>query len=159
MKPIKLEDLIPEEVDLKIGAKTYTLRKLNLQDEIWLNKTYGTKLEDIFGNVEFEFISKIIFRLLKDKTDFAAEELDEPQYDDDGNIISQTTKITGPEKIMRALSGVHEKQDAYFALMSTIGISRPVLDEMTEEELKRLNSENKKKVTAKKPVGEKSLTK
>lgn len=139
MESIKIEDFVPEDADITIGGKVYGMRKINVDDEVWLKTRFGKSIQAIFQNMEFDQIAKLIFRQLKDKSDFLPEVLKE--YDDDGNAIEVT--VTGPQKIMRQMTGVAEKNEAIFSVVQLIGISRPMMDKLVDEEIER-----KKKVIA-----------
>lgn len=128
MKPVDLDQLIPQESKVKLGDKKYTLRKINLDDEIWVKATFGNAVDKIFVEQNFEAISKIAFRLLEDKTDFAGGE--ETQIDDDG--FPKKCRVSGPEKIRRLISGPKEKVDFLWAVFKTFGISRPEPSEDVE---------------------------
>lgn len=143
LDPVSIEKFIPQDAVITLGGKEYELRKVNARDEVWLKEVFGAKLQFIFQELDFDSISKIIFRLLKDKTDFLPHTIE--GHDDDGRVID--VFVSGPQRVLEAISGIHEKQEAYFSLMHCIGISRPVVDKMVEEELERQAEEDKKKVT------------
>lgn len=143
---MKLTELMPRERSFYLSAtkKTYTLRKLNLEDEVWLAEALGNqKLSEIFGRdngvIDMESICKIVYRQMEDRTDFKKENI--VDYDDSGEEIQR--EIGGYKKLMHLLE-YDEVEDFIWALNETLGISRPKV----EKELKKKSS--KKKVTKKK---------
>jgi hypothetical protein len=46
---MNLEDLKPMPSKIELEGKTYKLRQINLNDEIWLKKTFGTQLANLFS--------------------------------------------------------------------------------------------------------------
>lgn len=137
MKEVEIEDLIPEDATITLGGKEYEMRKFNVEDEVWLKKTFGKGLQLIFQGLEYDQISRIIFRQLKDKTDFMPTE--EEALDDDGYKI--TKKITGPDMVLRKICGMKEKNEAIYSIVQLLGVSRPIMDKLVEQEM-----EEKKKV-------------
>lgn len=127
----KLEDIVPQNAEVVINGRPYTLRKITLADEAWL-KAQGN-VEQKFIQEDMDFIAKFAFRLLVDKTDFLPVERD--GHDDDGNAIK--LKVTGPQRILEGMSGPEQKYDLFKALCQTLGISRPLMDKMVEERLKK----------------------
>lgn len=127
----KLEDIIPTDTMVTIGAKEYEIRKINLEDEAWLKK-FGNA-QQLVQKEDVEFMSRLTFRLLKDKSDFLPTK--EKTYDDDGNEVEVT--VTGPQRILRSMSGPSMRFQWVQSLMVTFGISRPMFDKMIEEALKK----------------------
>lgn len=142
----KLEDIVPEDQQIRIGGKEYTLRKITLEDEVWL-KQYGN-INALMQKEDVAFMSRLTFRLLVDKSDFLP--VKEKGFDDDGNEVE--IQVTGPQKILRSLSGPSARFEWVRTLMATFGISRPMFDQMIEDALK------KNEIAQSNPVGEKSLT-
>lgn len=122
MEKVKLEDLIPEESTIKLGGKEYDLRKINVQDEVWLRNRYGERTKTLFIGNDMEPICALAFRLLKDKKDFVA--LEEDGYDDNG--FPKKILVTGEDRVMRAISGDKEKSEAMWSVFKVFGISRPL---------------------------------
>ena len=137
MDNISIEDFVPQDAEIVIGGKTYHMRKINVEDEVWLRTTFGKGISDIFMNMHFDQIARLIFRQLKDKSDFMPTE--EDGLDDDGYPVK--VKVTGPMRILKSMTGMQEKNDAVYAVVQLIGVSRPMMDKMVEAEL-----EEKKKV-------------
>lgn len=127
----KLEDLRPEDASLTINGKVYELRKMNLGDEIWLKK-FGD-IQKLMNVEDVSFMSKLTFRLLKDKTDFA--QTTEDGYDDDGAKIMVTK--SGPDKIMEGFHGPAARLEWMTTLCVVFGISRPIFEGMVEDALKK----------------------
>lgn len=144
-----LDQLMPEDAEVTIGGKVYGLRKLNLHDEAWL-KQFGN-IDKRFKAEDMDFMAKMCFRQLKDKADFLPKE--ESGYDNDGNEI--TVKLTGPQRILLAMAGPSAKFNLIEALMVTIGISRPMFNQMIEDAVKKNELIME---AAMNPIGEKSST-
>lgn len=115
-----LDDLIPQEASLKIENKEYFLRKLNLSDEVWIKTKIGD-VQKVFTEQDFEAITKIAFRLLKDKADFLPKTLSD--YDENGN--QSDVFFSGPEMLQIAIVGQAQKMELLWAVFNTFGISRP----------------------------------
>lgn len=147
---IKLEDIVPQNATIEINGKAYTLRKINLADEAWL-KSQGD-LQDKFTNEDMDFVSKFAFRLLVDKSEFMPTV--RKGFDDDGYEVDE--KVTGPQRILEGMSGPEQKYELFRALCQTLGISRPLMDKMVEERLKK--NQTKPPNRRERRAGEKSLT-
>lgn len=141
-----LEMLVPEDQTLKIGEKEYEIRKINLQDEVWM-KQFGD-IQHRLNAEDMDFSSKLCFRLLKDKSDFLPIEV--ADHDDEGNPIQK--KITGPQRILMAMSGPKARFEMMQTICACFGISRPMFNEMVEDALK------KNGIVLENPAGEKSST-
>lgn len=145
MKKINLKDLCPEDAVINLEGKEYTLRKINLEDEAWLLNEFGDRLESVLKEVNMLEISKIVFRQLRNKSDFVAQS--QTEIDQDG--IEVTTTLGGYKLLLKKISGINEKLSIYKALLKTIGISRPILDQ--------LDIDDQKKSPMKTQTGEQSL--
>lgn len=141
---IKLEDLIPAQADLRLWVngklKNFKLRPIDLRDEVWMANKFGAGIQEIFEQVKMEEICHIIFHQLENKEPFKAIEYEE--YDDDGEVL--VLKKTGPHRVMEGIKGVDHKVEVFKALLETIGISKPMLNELEQKEVV------KKKVISKK---------
>lgn len=154
---IDLDMLIPEPSTIQLvsngGLKQYELRAMNLRDEAWLTRTFGSDLSKIFAELQMEAISKIIFHLLVDKSDFAAEQRKE--YDDDG--LSKDVLVTGAERVMEGMVSKKHQLDVLQSLLKTMGVSRPVVEAIEKEEASKKKTVPRKKQD-KPQTGAKSLT-
>lgn len=147
-------DLIPEDSTVKLGDKEYNLRRIELNDEAWMARTFGDDLQIIFTELRMPEICKIVFHQMKDKADFTAIEVTD--HDDDGVI--QTRLVTGPELLMRKVIGKRQQFDVVASLLKTLGFSRPILDE-AEDAAASVKKKRAKKVRRNpKQTGAKSLT-
>lgn len=126
-----LEKLMPEDAIVIINGKEYGIRKINLNDEVWL-KQFGN-IQKKFDVEDLDFMAKLCFRLLKDKSDFLPMEIDD--YDDDGNKFKRV--MTGPQRIMELMAGPSNKLELMQAMMVTFGVSRPMFNEMMTDALKK----------------------
>jgi len=141
---IDITTLIPQEAKIELyhdeKLKAYTLRPLTLRDEAWLKASFGDKIEVIFKEMQMDKIARVIFRLLVEKADFASIQVDE--YNDDGDSVS--VKVTGPQRVMEAIRGQGHQVKVLQGLLETMGLSRPVMEELEKD------SKVKKKVSPKK---------
>jgi len=158
MKSFDLTDLIPEKSEIKLAIngneKAYVLRPLNLEDETWVKRKFGDRIEDIFKNLEMDKICQIVYRLMEDKTDFKMLEIKE--INDDGEEV--LVKKTGPDRLMKCVVGKQHQIDILNSLLATFGASRPILDKIEQEELARQESKKKQIPPKGQQTGQKSLT-
>lgn len=140
---LKLEDLIPEgsEFKLRITGKTYKLRPFSMQDELWIQKTFGDGIHDIFKKLKMQEICRITFHQLEDKSEFTKREV--KFVNEEGDSTVQT--LGGVELLFSLISGTDEKIEIVNALLATIGLSRPVVQKL--EEADRLEKEKKSLAT------------
>ena len=136
-----LKELIPLDTKVKLNGKEYELRKLNAEDEAWIQNIVGEgdALQTALQKMDMSVISKILFRQLKDKSDFLP--IKEQGHDDDGNPVE--VFVSGPKMVLRSIVGVEQKLEVYYAIMETIGVSRAQLDKLTEQEMKKLEAKEK----------------
>lgn len=135
---VKLEDLLTDRATFKLkatGEREHTLRLVNLEDQAWIKRTFGAELgiQYIFQQRQWDEIAKIAYRLLEDKAAFPA--FDETVIDDEGETV--TRRISGPQSFMRAVTGLEECTLVLKALLTSIRLSNPQIDEVLQEELKK----------------------
>jgi len=138
MKAIKLDDLIPEKatVFLKTVNKGFILRPISLDDQMWIKRKWNDdELKKLLETVDMGELSKLVYRLIEDKTEFKAQDITE--IDEEGE--EKKTRVSGPELLRKSIFGDAEKIVVYKALMQTIGISAPMFDEMAGDEIKKNN--------------------
>lgn len=113
---INVEDLIPEagEFTLKRTGKSYRVRPVNLQDEIWMIKTFGgeSAVEEIFTKVKFWEIGRIVYHQLEDKSGF--KPVDVTIENENGESFQ--SKMGGVELLLSLVEGAKEKEAIYSAL-------------------------------------------
>ncbi len=133
---IELKDIVPRGATIKLSMKnrTYRLRAVTLDDEIWMNETFGSTLEDIFKNLKMKEVCKIVFHQMEeeDKQDFLA--IDVEFINEKGEKLLK--RMGGSDLLMIHILGYSEKIALYEALMETIGLSRPLQKKLSEEEKK-----------------------
>jgi hypothetical protein len=131
---IKIEELVPEDATftLKKTGKTYRLRAITVSDEIWITRTFGERIESIFKEVKMEDVCKVIFHQLEkdDKEDFLAKDVD--IINEEGERLK--VKIGGAELLSALISGHSEKLHLFEALLTTMGLSRPIRDKIEGSE-------------------------
>lgn len=137
--PIGLEELIPSEAQFDMNEKTYTLRKINLEDQVWMKAKYGERLDEIFEKLPLKEVCEIVFHLLpnEQKADFAFKVVEE--YDDDGKMTE--VEKTGPAQVRSCISGIGQQIKLVKALLKTVGISQPILDRLAEDDIKKNEAE------------------
>jgi hypothetical protein len=147
---MELEDLLPEKPEFKLVStgKMYQLRLVNLEDHVWLKNKFGSSenFTDVMRNQDWSKAILFVYRLLVDKSEFMASE--EPGVDDDGNPVK--TLVTGPFKLLRAISGAEEAAYIMGALAKAIMLSNPMINDAVKEELKNELKKNS--------IGQKSST-
>jgi|SRR6185312_13205963 len=134
MKPIQLDEIIPSEAHITLtvlgDSRVFKLRPINLDDEVWLNETFGDTLQSIFSKSKFQEICKIVFHQMDeaDKVLFAARDI--PYTDVDGE--KKTVRRGGAALLQACVKGPAEKQEIMYALLKTLGISRPLVDKLAQ---------------------------
>jgi len=148
MKPLDFKDLselIPEsaEFKLRITGKIYHLRPVTLADESWMAKTFGKEVDKIV-DMSPVTLSRVVFRLMTEESKKDFLEKDVTFIDESGHEIHQ--KLGGSELLLHCISGVNEKIEVMQAFLQTLGISRPMQDEIIKEEEKK-NQVNQSKTS------------
>lgn len=122
---MKLEDIIPQPATftLKQTGKTYTLRPISLDDEIWLHREFGADIQNIFAQGRMKEISRIVFHQLvdEDKEDFLQKKV--TYVNEEGVKISEMKK-GGSDLLNAVIIGQSEKLEVIKALVKTLGVSR-----------------------------------
>lgn len=118
-----LIDIIPTTGSFKLAStgKEYYLRPITLADEIWMKKTFGNKISEVFSTPDFDGIVRIVYHQLLDKHDFTERTVED--YDENGSAI--TEKIGGYKLLALLTKGEQEKVSMIWALNETLGVSRP----------------------------------
>lgn|SRR3990167_4065428 len=126
---MKLADMIPERAVFVIDGKEYWLREVTLADHAWIQHTFGNQIEIIFKEQKMVEIGKIIYRLLEDKSDFLPADISD--FDDNGEAVKR--RISGPERFLSRIKGPAKQLELFNALLKTIGISQPIMDELEKK--------------------------
>lgn len=112
---LDLQDLRPAEAELELSekpGKKYTLKKMSLAVQIWVNQRFGKdQIAAIFENTQIPELTEITHHLLKDKTDFPTLESFQEC------IVTQQDRIN----IIKAM-------------LHVVGISQPVIDKLSRDE-------------------------
>ncbi len=137
---MELAYLKPKETLIKLESvgREYTLRPINLEDESWIQETFGERLAEALENSND--LSRIIYRLIKDKSDFKLQEV--KIIDEEG--VETVEKIGGHKLLKRMISGLDDKMQMIQAFNTVLGVSRPEAEENDENESS--NEDDKKKV-------------
>lgn len=145
-----IKDIFPETpvFTLQNSGKMYELRLVNLEDTIWVRANIGDEkaVMKMIRELDWHYIVKFVYRLLKDKSDFMAGEATE--INDDG--VEFIRKLTGPDKLLKAISGQEEGTHLLGALVTSISLSNPMVAKMVKDETQ--------KKTLEELTGQKSLT-
>ncbi len=109
---LNLNDLKPKEFDLELSerpGKPFTLKKFSLASQIWVsNRFQNDNIEEIFKNQRIGDISEIAYYLIKDKHGLSLEQFQEL-------VVTQKDKVALIQ-----------------AMLETIGISQPLIAEITK---------------------------
>lgn len=139
--------LKPKESTFRLKSakdKVFTMNPITLADEVWLDETYGQeKIQKIFNDMNIKEISRIVFRLLKTEDKLFFKPQDVLFVNENGE--SEEIKLGGVELLRSMVIGNEEKLALMMALLENIGISRPVLDELSKEEVKKKKVSPRKK--------------
>lgn len=158
---VNLEDLIPQAsvFELAKTGKTYRVRPISLEDEVWLAETFGPSLQRLLTEVNFAALARIAFHQmeLEDQKEFLAKDVE--IVNDEGE--KATVRIGGYKLLLGMLSGRPEKDRLCTAVLETFGISRPIVERLEkkilEEQATALAAEGKSPV-ASRSTGPKRLT-
>lgn len=140
MKEITLGEVIPRasEFTLRQTGKTYRLRPVTLDDEIWIERTYQDKggLSQVLATMNIPEICRAVFHQLvpEDQAEFAQRDV---TFIDEDTGCSETKKVGGFRLLFALVSGNAEKIALYSALMDTIGVSRPIIEAAEDAILKK----------------------
>lgn len=150
---MKLEELLVQKPEFKIESKQkmYTLRVPNLEDRVKFKEILGdeSKIQEIFNNLQWDIIAKLVYRLLVEKEDFVARP--EKGYNDDGEPV--TYLITGPALLMRSMNSIDEAMKMLGALVTALRLGDPLIDQAITN-----MTETEKKSPTKNRTGQKSTT-
>jgi len=100
---MKLEEIKPKRSSFKLNTspKEYFIRAFTLEDQIWFKNNIGGEISDIFSgdDVNFDQFSRLIYRLLCDKSDFKKTTV--VSFSEDGDEIEES--IGGYKKFQRLI--------------------------------------------------------
>jgi hypothetical protein len=134
---MELSDLIPETAKFYLSSqqKDYELRTPNLEDRVEMVRICGGEsgLMEAFNQKKWDQICKVVYRLLKDKSDFLAKR--STIIDDEG--IQKEVLVTGPILLLRAVVTQTEAAHMLGALTSAIASGEPLIREYIENEVKK----------------------
>ena len=135
---INLEDLtrVPSEFELSIGKK-FKLRPCSLADESWMQRTFGKELEAIFKEIRLDEICRIAFHMME--TDSKAELSPRERREVDENGVESIVKIGGVALFKTLIVDTKDKMAVLQSLLETIGISRPVQDQLLADQQEKKN--------------------
>lgn len=94
-------------------------------------------MQEVFTKKQWPQIIKMIYRLLKDKSDFLGQE--EEAADDDGRV--QKVFVTGPLRLMRAVGPQSELIALMGALTAAFMAGEPLMKDYVEGEVKKKMAE------------------
>ena len=122
---MKLEDIKPPRSSFKLSSnnKEYFIRPFTLEDEIWAKNTLGDDIDNIFrgDSVDFDQFTRLIYRVIGDKSDF--KKVTSTTYDDDGDEIELS--IGGYKKFQTMVYNMDDKISILKAFNEVMAKSRP----------------------------------
>lgn len=149
---MELEQLIPEKVIWEADIpnskekRTFVFRLFNLEDESWLKRTYGDKLNKVFEELQVAEISRIAFHQLELDSKRSLMEIKFLDMDEEGKDIEVAK--TGPEKVAALTVGPNGVVELINNLLKTRGLSLPLLEKIADQVgidgLKRLMAHDEK---------------
>lgn len=152
MKPITLEDLVPDyaEFFIKSVGKTLRLRPLNVEDKVWIKRKFGDDVEAALNIKNLDKICIVAYHMIDDKSLFKKQKVIE--IDEEGTETE--SEIGGLKLFMRMLISAADQQSLIDALLKSFGVSKELAKQIEEDQLKK----NLTKEEELKPAGEQSLT-
>lgn len=119
MNKLTLEDLLPEEAALELSGKKFTLNRMTLRGQVWLKNKFKSEddptaektMTRIFSDQAMEEISEIAFFLIKEKD----------QVKSVGDFQDLVVTQADRKKLIQAL-------------LTTLGISQPIIDKLAKQE-------------------------
>jgi hypothetical protein len=137
MKSLTLQDIVPSVaiLELKSGEK-YVLRPVNVDDEIWFSRTFPGGIGEVLAQQHIEEICRAVFHQMETASQEKFAPIDAIEVNEDTGE-SRKIKVGGYRLLFHRLSGVEDKVGIYRALCESFGISRPILDEVQEQILKK----------------------
>lgn len=136
---MKLEDLIPQKPVFTLAStgKEYELRIPNLEDRVEMIRICGgaDQIFQVFKEQKWPIICRIIYRLMKDKSEFLA--VKEKVVDDDG--FEKEVMTLGYTRLLRAIGNQTESILILGALTTAITSGEPMIQEYVENEVKKNN--------------------
>ena len=133
---MELNEIVPRRAVLKLNGKEYHLRPITLADELWLKDRFGDSLEASLNEGKMRDVAAIVFHQIEeqDKKDFAAQEV--TIMDENGEM--ETMRLGGERLLFSLIKGPNDKLEMYKALMITLGVSAPLIDEISQAQKKSL---------------------
>lgn len=132
---MKLDELIPERVEWRPTAGTTELelyfRKYSLEDEAWLKREFGDKLEAVFAEVQSASICRIAYHQLDPVSKRELMNVKFMDVDEMGKDFEVALK--GPEKIGMMIIGAEAMMDLINNILKTRGLSIPLLEKIVEK--------------------------
>lgn len=134
---MKLEELSEKAADLTLESvgKTFEMRRLSLEDEIWLKNEYGDRLAVLLSpeSLDLELLCRLAFKLIINKRDFTSQEVN--IIDEDGNV--QKEKIGGYKLLSKMITSDNDKSSLIIATVAAINRSRPDIEESSQDDSKK----------------------
>ena len=134
---MKLEEFILDEPKFLLSStgKQYELRVMNISDRAEMSRLCGgdDKVQETFTKRNWKIISRLVYRLLKDKSEFMASK--EHIIDDDG--FEKEITLLGHEKLHQAIMNQEEEFQVISALTASIIKGDPIAKKAVEDEVKK----------------------
>ena len=130
-KPFNLDDLNPQPAVLELEhvPVPLKLRAFTLRDEQWMQKNYGDRIEQIFGELQTRPLCEILFHQLdyESQMQFPKEAVRQVDPETGEQITATLTPI---DNLMSKVTGVNEKLKIVMAINETLGVSRIMQEEL-----------------------------
>lgn len=136
VKDMRIEDVIPQrpEFILSSSGKTYELRLPSIEDRIWFRQRFKeAEVKAAFDTRDWNVLSVIVMRLLKDRSDFAARDIEE--IDEEGE--KRKVRLSGSEILRRSILSTEDETQVICAINSAFANADPIVRKQLESALKK----------------------
>lgn len=153
MEKLKLSDLVRrsskfdlsiEDENGKIKTLEIKLNRVTAADEDWIIETFGSgeNLEKAFSGGKLHEICKLAYRLMDYESKTLFKKKIVKYIDDKGDEFEQ--EIGGVDLFYSMFSNYKDIENLFKSLIETIGLSRPVIEQIEKEEAKKKHPAMKK---------------
>lgn len=130
---MQLQELLPDQPEFFLTAKqkTYRLRIPNLEDRARFSEWLGDQatVKKVFEDLQWPVLSKLVYRLMADKSDFPATTVTE--INDDG--VEEARLVSGPQMLLRSVTSIDESMKMLGALTTALRMGDPLVDEAVRQ--------------------------
>ena len=130
---MQLQELLPDQPEFFLTSKqkTYRLRIPNLEDRARFSEWLGDQatVKKVFEELQWPVLSKLVYRLMADKSDFPATTVTE--INDDG--VEEARLVSGPQMLLRSVTSIDESMKMLGALTTALRMGDPLVDEAVRQ--------------------------